>query len=124
MNFFDRLVALGLFLIGALHCYVTFRMYNSVTLSAVWFFSAGLALMMCAALNYLRIETGGAARWMSAFSNAAMLLAGCAAAYAIGFSRLSSELQVPVLLVLLALATLFSFRGSGRGGGKARGAGA
>jgi len=124
MNFFDRLVALGLLVIGGLHCYVTFQAYKELSLGAIWFFSAGLALMMCAGLNYLRIETGGAARWMSALANMLMLGAASAAAWVMGMGRMKTELQIPVLLVLLALATLFSFKGSGRGGGKARGAGA
>ena len=56
MERFDRLTGWLLFAVGLLHCSVTFIIAAAPTESAFWFFSGGLALIYCAALNLLRVR--------------------------------------------------------------------
>lgn len=56
MERLDSVTAWLLFGIGLLHCSVTFIIAASPTETAFWFFSGGLALIYCAALNLLRVR--------------------------------------------------------------------
>lgn len=56
MERLDRLTGWLMFAVGLLHCSVTFIIAASPTETAFWFFSGGLALIYCAALNLLRVR--------------------------------------------------------------------
>ena len=56
MERLDRLNGWLLFAVGVLHCSVTFIIAAAPTETAFWFFSGGLALIYCAALNLLRVR--------------------------------------------------------------------
>jgi len=61
MERLDRSNGWLLFAIGILHCSVTFVIAAAPTETAFWFFSGGLALVYCAALNLLRVRYGAIA---------------------------------------------------------------
>jgi len=52
----------GLVLLGSLHMVTTFRAFDAMTSSAVWFFGAGIAMVLTGALNLLNATYGHAAR--------------------------------------------------------------
>ena len=57
MESFYQFSIYGLLLLGIAHAALTFRTYARHDGNAYWFFSAGLALVFAAALNYLNLRT-------------------------------------------------------------------
>lgn len=82
MERLDSANAWVLFGIGLLHCSVTFIIAESPTDTAFWFFSGGLALIYCAALNLLRVRYAAVAPGLRRVCAAVnMSLLGFIAAY-------------------------------------------
>jgi hypothetical protein len=52
---FDRIFAWIMLLLGCTHCAATFAVHKSLTVEAIWFFTAGLAVIFGALLNMVRI---------------------------------------------------------------------
>lgn len=61
MRTLDALFAWLILGFGALHCAVAFGKYDRLSDDALWFFSGGLALLLLAALNLLRVRYAGVA---------------------------------------------------------------
>ncbi len=111
MERLDQFFAWGIFAIGFGHCLYTFRNFKFGQ-PALWFFSAGLAMMLLAALNLLRIEYGQTAqlglKMVAKAANLSML--AWAAAVVLAFrGSLKRNLQVPLAFVLFAGTTVISF---------------
>ena len=110
MDRVDRSVSWLILGIGVLHCAVTFLLFHGFSESAMWFFSAGLAMMYGAALNLLRIEYAGVARGVLHVCRAANLsLLGFIVVYLAG--RGAAAFKNPgaiTLVVCVAAATAFS----------------
>lgn len=53
MNIFYQVSIFIFFLSGVIHCLLTFVLYQKPEESALWFFSGGLGLIICAFLNYI-----------------------------------------------------------------------
>ncbi|MFT3947928.1 MAG: hypothetical protein QM763_13240 [Agriterribacter sp.] len=49
----------GIFLLGIAHCLLTFKNYKKSDENAYWFFSAGLALIVCGILNNIYLNLTG-----------------------------------------------------------------
>jgi hypothetical protein len=45
-----------LLFLGVMHCVFTFKKYKQLELEAIWFFSAGLGLILCGLLNYINLN--------------------------------------------------------------------
>lgn len=56
MKILDQIAAWALLAIGVLHCALTPFIYKQYSEDAMWFFTAGLALIQMAVLNLLRIR--------------------------------------------------------------------
>lgn len=54
MKKLDLVLAWVLLLLGCIHCAATFLVHKTLTLEAVWFVSAGLAMIFGALLNMVR----------------------------------------------------------------------
>ena len=109
MRILDWIFAVILCALGVLHCVLTPFITRGFTLSALWFFSAGLALMYGGMLNLLRLRGPASPllRLFALIANASML--GVALAFAFKV-RLAHDPQGIVLIVVLAGEFLFSLR--------------
>ncbi len=110
MRILDWLFAVIVLALGVVHCAVTPVIYHAFTLAALWFFSAGLALIFVGMLNLLRLKGAGSplARTFALIANASML------AFALAFAlmvHLAHNPQGIVLIVVLAGELLFSLKG-------------
>lgn len=56
MKILDWLCAIAVVALGIVHCLLTPVIYRSFSLSALWFFAAGLALVFAGMLNVLRLK--------------------------------------------------------------------
>lgn len=112
MDHVDRLNSWLMFGIGVLHCGVTFFLFSGYSEGAMWFFSAGLAMVYCAALNLLRIRYAAAAagvRRVSLAVNLSLLVFVLVYVAEAGLKTFRNP--AAVLLVLCAVAaTTFSAR--------------
>jgi hypothetical protein len=110
MDRIDRIVAWVMLGIAALHCVVTFLLHERVNLAALWFFSAGLAMAYCAALNLLRVEYAVVAPGLRVASAAAnlTLLAFMLAYVGVRGLRVLRNPGAVVLVLCVALVTAFS----------------
>jgi hypothetical protein len=105
----DWLCAIAVFALGIVHCALTPVIYHSFSLSALWFFASGLALVFAGMLNVLRLK-GPRSPLLLSFSsvaNASLLLV---AALSVLNANLAHNLQGVVLLIALAGEFLFSLR--------------
>jgi len=110
MERLDRLTGWLMFAVGVLHCSVTFIIAASPTETAFWFFSGGLALIYCAALNLLRVRYAAMApglRRVCAGVNVSMLVFIAAFLAAQGFRAFRNPAAVVLAASALA-ATAFS----------------
>lgn len=73
MKKIDSIFAWIMLLLGCAHCAVTFAVHKSLTAEAIWFVSAGLAMVFGALLNMVRIARSGD-RLIAAVSTLANLL--------------------------------------------------
>ena len=53
MNIFYKVSILLFLLSGITHCLLTFKLFEKPGAEALWFFSGGLGLIICAFLNYI-----------------------------------------------------------------------
>lgn len=110
MRALDYVFAGLIFSLGIVHCIVTFIQYKALTLSAVWFFGTGLALLFLGMLNLLRLRHGGIALLRPFVLSANLLTLALAVAVAYQMS-LPRNPQAVVLLLALAGESWFSLRG-------------
>jgi len=113
MKALDLTVAWLMVVLGVIHSAFTLRYYPGPTLASVWFFSGGLAMVLTGLLNAIRIQAGkrgGLIRFSSIFANICMLAVGVTITYLM-IHRITANPQVPSMLVLSMLATVFSLRG-------------
>jgi uncharacterized membrane protein YiaA len=113
MKALDLTVAWLMVVLGVIHSAFTLRYYPGPTLASVWFFSGGLAMILTGLLNAIRIQSGKRGRFIrfsSVFANICMLVIAVTITYLM-IHRISANPQVPALLVLSILATVFSLRG-------------
>lgn len=108
MKIFDTVVAWLVLVLGAFHCAVTPKAYPGFTLAALWFVSAGLLMILLAAVNLLRIRYAAVAPGVRAVCIAAnVVLLIWAAGFAVVLP-VTKKPQVIVSIVLIALLTVFS----------------
>ncbi len=104
-------LAWGIFAIGLGHCLYTFRVFKFGQ-PAIWFFGAGLAMMLLAALNLLSIQYHhGALPWLKLTvrtANLSTLVWALAAVLAFRGS-LKRNPQVVVAFIVFAAMTVASF---------------
>lgn len=106
----DRGTAWLIFAVGVLHCGMTFLLFDHYSEGAMWFFSAGLAMIYCAALNLLRVRYAGVAPGLRAACIAANLsLLAFILVYVVGKGGRSLRNPGVLLFVFCAFAaTSFS----------------
>ena len=107
MRVFDWICAVVAFALGVVHCALTPAIYRAFSLSALWFFGTGLALIFVGMLNVLRL-TGPDAPLLRVFciaANASVLLLAVLFALKV---NLAHNPQGVVLLVSLGGELLFS----------------
>ncbi|HEY3886121.1 MAG TPA: hypothetical protein VGL62_12975 [Vicinamibacterales bacterium] len=106
MKTVDRVVAVLILLLGAIHACLApvFRgLYNT---AGMWFLSGGLMLIFVGLLNLVRIASpGGTARWAALGAN---ILALAFVTGLVPLASLRQNPQVTLSIVLMAAATLFS----------------
>jgi hypothetical protein len=93
---------------GALHCFAAFRIYSALTMSALWFFSGGLLIILGATLNLLNRAYGAAApglRIATGISNVVI----AAVATTGGILSHTSLAQLVVVLALFVTITGLSW---------------
>ncbi len=98
----------GVVLLGVVHMVATVQYVQQAPRGAVWFFGAGIAMVLTGALNLFSRAYGRAARGLRIFNmanNAAMT------AFAIwaGISTGASTVELTVVVGLVASVTLLSF---------------
>ncbi len=104
-------LAWGIFAIGLGHCLYTFRVFKFGQ-PAIWFFGAGLAMMLLAALNLLSVQfsqTAGPGLKMTARTANVSMLVWAAAAVLAFRGNLKRNPQVVVAFILFAAMAVVSF---------------
>jgi hypothetical protein len=103
----DWLGAIVVFALGVVHCALTPVIYRPFSLSALWFFAAGLALVFAGMLNVLRLKGPGSPllHSFSSVANASLLLVAVLFALKV---NLAHNPQGVVLLIASAGEFLFS----------------
>ena len=107
MQLLDRASAGALFLLAVAECWLVPRTYTG----RIWIFGTGLALLFTAMLNLLRVRNGYGVLGLRLFcigANVMMVVFVMALMLSIGWSRTVANPQVPLILLLLALETVFS----------------
>ena len=100
-------LACGIIALGLVHMAATTRFYATLTQSALWFLSGGLAIALTGALNLLNRSYGVAApglRWTCVAANAAMTLFALTA----GLVGRASAVAVVVIVGVLVGTTVLS----------------
>ena len=107
MKILDWLSAIVVLALGVVHCALTPVIYRPFSLSALWFFAAGLALVFAGMLNVLRLKGPGSPllHSFSSVANASLLLVAVLFALKV---NLAHNPQGVVLLIALAGEFLFS----------------
>ncbi len=100
----------GVVLLGAVHMMATFFIFKTLTNSALWFFSAGIAMALTGALNLLNRAYGQNALWLRRIcvaANITMLAFGIVA----GIVSRASVAELVFVLGLTGGATALSLSG-------------
>ena len=106
MKTVDRLVAVLILLLGAIHASLAPVFRGRHDLAGMWFLSGGLMLIFLGLLNLARIgSAGAAARWAAVVAN---LLALAFVLGLVPLAPLRQNPQVTIAILLTAAATLFS----------------
>ncbi len=108
MKTFDTVVAWLVLVLGAIHCAFTRKAYPQLNLAALWFVSAGMLMILLAAVNLLRIRYAAVAPGLRVLCIAADFVVFL---WALGFAfvmPVAKEPQVIVSIVLLALLTVLA----------------
>ena len=114
MRIFDRIVAILILLMGAIHSAFSPVFHGRYDGDGMWFLSGGLMMIFLGLMNLVRTAApGAAARCAALVAN----VLGLAFAGALApLFPLRQNPQVVVLLALVAVALLFSVMSSDRGG--------
>lgn len=107
MKILDWLCAIVVFALGIVHSALTPVIYHPLSVSALWFFTAGLALVFAGMLNVLRLKGPGSPLLHSFSSVANVTLLLVAVLFALKVN-LAHNPQGVVLLIALAGECLFS----------------
>jgi len=99
----------GLVLLGALHMVTTFRAFDAMTSSAVWFFGAGIAMALTGALNLLNAMYGHAARGLRRTTIASNLALVVYASLA-GVASRASAAEFVIIVGLVAGTAVLSLQ--------------
>jgi uncharacterized membrane protein len=103
-----------LLLLGVAHCVFTFKKYTHLELDAIWFFSAGLGLIMCGLLNYINLNFGNPTISMITVStNIAQVLLTFVLAY--NFPKGKTIFAAVLVFLLLVSSIVFLFHGAKNG---------
>jgi hypothetical protein len=94
-------------LLGALHTAATFRLFHSMTESAIWFASAGVLLMLIAMLNLLSRRYGRAAAGLRRTTIVANI-AGTVLSALGGAAGPATPVQIAVVVGIWIVLTLHS----------------
>ncbi|MBV8892286.1 MAG: hypothetical protein JO266_10020 [Acidobacteria bacterium] len=96
-----------MFALGIVHCALTPVVYRPFSLSALWFFAAGLALVFMGMFNVLRLKgpSSPLLRFFSTIANVSGLLVAVLFALKV---NLAQNPQGVILLIALAGEFLFS----------------
>ncbi len=108
MKIFDAVVAWLVLVLGCIHCAFTHAAYPKFSLGLLWFVSAGMLMILLAAVNLLRIRYAAVApglRVICIISNLVLLAWAVSFAFALPVTK---EPQVIVSIVLIALLAIFS----------------
>jgi hypothetical protein len=97
----------GLVVLGLVHMLTTFRLFDELTGSAIWFFSGGIAMVLLGFLNLLNREYGRHARGMRVISVGANVLMTAFAAVA-GVATQATLAEFVVVVGLVAGTTFLS----------------
>jgi hypothetical protein len=114
MKVIDILCAWLLVLLGCIHTFVMLTVYRRATPAALWFFSAGMFLILAGLVNAVRAHGGrGTAlfRFTAMFANGAAIAVGLMAMY-LYIGALWRNPQVPAVFVLGAAELAFTIRGA------------
>ena len=93
--------------LGLVHLAATFALFDALTGRAVWFASAGVAIVLTGVLNLLARAYGAAARgvrWAAIGANLVMTVFAALA----GVAGAASDAQLAAIVGLMAAATLVS----------------
>jgi len=107
MSRFYQVLGSGIVLLGVVHMATTFQAFDTLSGAAVWFFGAGIAMVLTGALNVLNAAYGQRApgmRWTCRITN--VVMTGFAVVAAVATRATVGEFLVIVGLV--ASATLLS----------------
>jgi asparagine N-glycosylation enzyme membrane subunit Stt3 len=113
MKLLDHLCAWLLVILGALHVVVMFTVFRQVTFSALWFFAAGLFIILAGLVNAVRAQGGRGTplfRLTAIFTNCAVIAMGLIAMY-LSVGALWRNPQVPAIFALGVAELLFTLRG-------------
>jgi hypothetical protein len=102
----DRVVAVLILLLGAVHVSLAPVLRGHLDIAGMWFLSGGLMLIFLALLNLVRAASPGAAARRAALGANVLALA-----FVLGLVPLVSlpqNPQVTAIILLIAAATLFS----------------
>lgn len=112
MKFLDHLCAWLLVVLGVFHTIVVFSVYRYATSSALWFFAAGMFIILAGFVNAVRAQAGrGTAlfRFTVIFANCALIATGLISIY-LYIGALWRNPQVPAIFVLGVAELLFALR--------------
>lgn len=115
MRLLYLILALLIVLLGLFHGASTFRFFDALDSSAVWFAGAGLAMVLTGILNLLNRAYGATApglRWAAIFANVAMTVFAALAGYAGSVSR-TDFVMIVALMASTALVSLLPPRARG-----------
>jgi hypothetical protein len=99
----------GLVLLGALHMVTTFRVFDAMTGSAVWFFGAGIAMALTGTLNLLNAIYGHAAHGLRRTTIASNLVLVVYASLA-GVASRAPPAEFMIIVGLVAGTAVLSLR--------------
>ena len=100
-------LAVLIIVLGLVHLLATLLLFDAFSSRALWFASAGLAIVLTGILNLLNRAYGAAAkgvRWAAVGANLAMTLFAALA----GFAGAASGIQLILIVGLLAATALIS----------------
>jgi hypothetical protein len=96
----------GLLSLGAIHCIFTFKKYDHIELDAIWFFSTGLALILCGLLNHITLNfTNSTITIITIFANLVQALLCFVLAY--NFPKARTIFAFALVTLLLVSSIIF-----------------
>ncbi len=107
MRYIYMALSIGIIALGAIHIAATPRFFPQLTSAAMWFASAGLAMMLTGALNLLRRAYGEIASGVRLVCVVANILMTAFAVLS-GYASRASAMEFVLVLGLMGGATIFS----------------